>query len=262
MTFEGTHRAARMRPHSHTFLLIFAAMIGGGCGGAGSGSSESGIEASFSMMNVKSIRNEDTPPAHDGQTFYTEEGRRIDLENGFISVSVSGLTGCSLTMSDVPGVVGRFFVSSASAHGNAVEAPAGVIDVSETDGTSFDLGILPAVPGNYCGVELELVHLPHNAPGGDHGALVYLAPCYFPQLGETNHSCYQIPVVAAAPAVQLAFPVPMTLNGGNRQVEITVRVEYDTWFDGVDVPALAQGDAQAGQRLLDNIVASFQLADP
>lgn len=254
-------------------LSVCLVAVTSGCGGSGSGSSEPGIEADFSMSNVRSARNQGAPPAEAGQTFYTAEGKRIDLENGFFSVSVVGLTGCSSAMTDFIRALGGFLVASASAHGNAAEAPEGVVDVSEADGSRFALGLLPATPGTYCGVELELLPLPPEARGGDVGALVYLAPCYYPDSGtipdvpgaptqpdEVNHSCYQIPVQAAAPAVRLAFARPLTLDSANRNALITITVEYDTWFDGVDVPALSGGNAQASQKLLDNLAASLRVS--
>lgn len=256
------------------FLGMGAVLLIGvvsGCGGSGSGSFEPGVEAAFSMSNAKSARNQGVPPAEAGQTFYTAEGKRIDLENGFFSVSVVGLTGCSSAMMDFARALGGFLLSSAAAHGNAAEAPEGVVDVSEADGSHFELGVLPVVPGSYCGVELELLPLPADARGGDAGALVYVAPCYYPDSGtipdvpgapmqpdEVNHSCYQIPVQATAPAVRLSFSAPMTLDSANRNAGVSITVEYDTWFDGVDVAALANGDVQASHKLVDNLVASLR----
>lgn len=266
---------ARFQKHRSVTGVLLLALLASGCGGSGSGSSEPGIEAAFSMTNAKSSRNQAAPSVAQGQTFYTAEGKRIDLENGFISVSVVGLNRCSSAMADMIKAVGGFLVSGALAHGNVVEAPEGVIDVGQTDGSRFDLGVLPATPGNYCGVELELelLPLPHAAPGGDQGALVYVSPCYYPDSGtipdvpgvptqpdEVNHSCYQIPVSAAAPVMRLSFATPLGLDSGNRNAKVTVTVEYDTWFDGVDVPALSTGDAQARQTLVDNIASSLRLS--
>ncbi len=253
---------------STTILLVALAAA---CGGSGSGSSEPGIEAAFSMTNAKSARNQAAPPAEAGQTFYTAEGKRIDLENGFLSLSIVGLNACPSALSDVTKVLAGFFVGSAYAHGSAVEAPEGVVDVSKSDGTRFNLGQLPAMPGSYCGVELELLPLPQDAPGGDVGALTYLSPCYYPdsntlaqvpgapvQPDEVRHSCYKISVVTAAPVVRVSFPSPLTLGDGKRNANITIKIEYDTWFDGVDVPALSAGDGHARQKLVDNIAASFR----
>jgi hypothetical protein len=263
-----------MKLRIRLLLSVCFLAVASACGGSGSGSSEPGIETAFTMSNAKSVRNQGAPAAEEGQTFYTAEGKRIDLENGFFSVSVAGLTGCSSALADFARTLGGFLLSSAAAHGNAVEAPEGVVDVSKTDGSRFELGLLPATPGSYCGVELELLPLPHDAPGGDAGALVYLAPCYYPDSGtipdvpgapvqpdEVNHSCYRIPVVATAPVVRLAFASPLMLNSANRNARITITVEYDTWFDGVDVPALATGDSQASQQLMDNLVASLRLSE-
>lgn len=258
----------------HVLLVTLALMLLAACGGSGSGSSEPGIEAGFSATNSKSARNNSMASTEEGQTFYTAQGKRIDLENGFVSLAPVGLVACSSTVATVGRWLGNFLVPQAIAHGSTIEAPAGVMDVAEADGTVLDLGEIPASPGNYCAIELELVRLPVDAPGGDQDGLVYVAPCYYPDSGtiphvpgavvqpdEVNHACYQIPVPGSATILRLQLPSPLALDGARRQAAITVMVEYDTWFDGVDVPSLASGDVTERLKLINNIAASMRVSN-
>lgn len=266
MTFEA-------RPFS--FLLVLLCIgLGTGCGGSGSGSSEPGIEAGFSASNSRSARNAQVPAAEAGQTFYTDAGKRIDLENGFLSIAPLGLVACPTVTATLGRWLGNFLLSSAWAHGSGVEAPAGVMDVAEAEDTVLALGHLPATPGRYCSIELELARLPASAPGANEGALLYVAPCYYPDSGtipdvpglptqpdEVNHSCYQIPVPGPESILRLQLPAPLVLDSSRRRASIRLRVEYDTWFDGVDVEALAAGDAAQRQKLVDRVAASMQLGE-
>lgn len=271
---SGWHMTSRTRSAWTAAVAAVALGLLCGCGSGGSGSSEEGIEVALSLSNARSARNRDVPPAEEGQTFYTAEGKRIDLENGLVNVSVVGLIGCPFALRDALESLGRFLVSSAVAHGNAIEAPEGVLDVSHPDGTILDLGRLPALPGAYCGLALGLNALPSDVPGGDEGALAYLAPCYYPDSGtvpdipgaptqpdEVNHDCYQFSVSGTALEIRLGLPEAMTLDRARRHAALAVTVEYDTWFDGVDVPALAEGDAQAAQAFFGRIAASMHLIE-
>jgi hypothetical protein len=252
---------------------VWVAVISG-CGGSGSGSGsiEAGIEAGFTAMPSRSARNASAPVAEETQTFYTDEGRRIDLENGFISLSVVRLTRCSATVAGLGWGILHALLPAAMAHGNHVEAPSGVIDVVAADGTPFDLGSLPIEPGTYCGVELELTRLPAGTPNTQPDAIAYVAPCDYPdsatlpfvpglpvQPDEFRHECYQISVPGNGALIRLALPEPLALNSMRRSATMTIQIEYDTWFDGVDIPALAQGDTAARQQLLNNMVGSMRL---
>lgn len=212
--------------------------------------------------------------AEHGRTFYTAEDKRIDLLNGLLVLSPVAVTPCdtlSATLWDL-------LMPAAYAHGGHVEAPRGVIDVSAAGELSWDLGAIPLSAGKYCFLDVEVWPLPSDIGPDLSGASLYLAPCWYPDSGtvadvpdadpqpdEVAHTCYQLPVRSQARKVSLDLPSPVELDSGSRTLHLTVAVQYERWFDGVNVPDLASDNAvlraAAEAKLLDNVAASLAVLD-
>jgi hypothetical protein len=208
-----------------------------------------GIHATMAAANGKTASNTEGPATDGAQVFYTREDKRVDLQQGLIVLSTVALAECG-GVASAARRLGRSVLGTAHAHGGLEPAPAGVIDVARDDGTQWELGAVGAMPGRYCGAELELRALPAGSNGA--GSLVFVAPCWYPDSGlarsqpglpfypdELNHTCYEIPVPGGVQVLKVEFPGgPVELGQAKRLLHASARIEYDTWFDGVDVAAL------------------------
>lgn len=255
-------------------LVTVTALTLSACGG--SGSTRAGIDVDVIGIAQGSAPHE--PEAGAAQSGHSEikrfrrgDGLRIDLQLGLLNLVPMELQPCN--------ALARWLerlspLASAYAHGGGDgEAPEGALDVIEEDGTAFGLGEVPTAPGTYCGIVVEIrpgARTPSKHGGeldaGMSGTLINVAPCYYPGTESLSdeeaaaasvHHCLQAKVKTAARRVILPFAEPVTLDGGNRHLGITVVSHYEAWFEGIDFDVLAT-DAVAQALLLDNAAASLE----
>lgn len=248
------------------------------CGG--SGSTRDGIDVDVIGIAQGAAPGESKSAAAESRraeikTFRRGDGLRIDLQLGLLNLVPVELQPCSALTRLFERLAPLNPLASAYAHGGHAggEAPEGALDVMEADGTAFDLGRLPAGPGRYCGIVVELQPGAGTPPkhGGDldtgmGGTLVNVAPCYFPgteslsdeeAAAASSHHCIQAKVMTAARSVTLPFAEPVTLDAGNRSLGVTVVSHYEAWFEGIDFDLLATDAAQQAL-LLDNAAAALE----
>lgn len=272
-------------------VLLVAAVLSVAC--SQNGEREEGIEVGTAAVNEKSAASLAKASAtgadssgevvakHDDdatvQSFNRDDGRKIDLQKGFLNLFPVELAPC--------GVAGLnpFDAILPQAHAHAGEdhpADASIIDVSLADGTVWTLGKLSATPGRYCGLRVAVVPVTSATAAPDEvdmsGSGLYVAPCYFyDDADATRHYCFTLSVAGGAEELLLPFDAPLELNREQRQAALSVHVVYDRWFDGLDLEgypasgtteekaafkASLQADAALKQQLLDNVLASLRVS--
>ncbi|MGH6960537.1 MAG: hypothetical protein ACREE7_08650, partial [Dongiaceae bacterium] len=215
------------------------------------GDSDDGIEAGVAAINQKSTASKAMPAAgaeasgevvakHDHgdttiQTFTRDDGRRIDLQKGFVNLFPVELVRCELAFN-----LWEALLPAAWAHGGAGSTDVSIIDVSQADGTGFALGELSATPGRYCGLRVALVPVASATAAPDEvdmsGSSLYVAPCYFyDDADPTKHYCFTLSVAGGSDELLLDFASPLELDADHRHAELTVAVTYDGWFNGLDL---------------------------
>lgn len=258
-------------------LLLGAALALSACG---SGDSRDGIEAE--VIAVHHTHDADTTAKHSTsnyKTFRREDGMRIDLQRGLLSLSPVALEPCGVDLA----ALGRraldaVLPAAAYAHGGETHA-GGIVDVVEPDLlTVVDLGALPALPGDYCGLVVELLPAPAGAQIETHdGALdiggrsAIVAPCYYPntvgvaelpaERTDDNaalfeHQCIHAAYAGVALRRTLSFAEPLHLDGAHRHLELTLAAVYDRWFESVAMNRLAtdsEEQARFAQQVLDTL---------
>lgn len=236
------------------------------------GSSTEGIEAIVSAI-PQATR---TLAADEHEvTFRRGDGLRIDLQLGLFNLVPTELEPCG---ADLARLLRRLDpIGTASAHGAGEELPATLVSVvGDEVAAGFGLGEIGAEPGTYCALVVEIQ--PGGAEEGKHGgtldesmdgALVNVAPCYYPgtdsdevsdadALAATEHHCIQAKALGEERAVRLPFAHPVTLDRDHRTLGLTVFARYEKWFDGLDFETLAT-DADQQALLADNVAAALQV---
>ncbi|QHS11019.1 hypothetical protein [Sinimarinibacterium sp. NLF-5-8] len=228
-------------------------------------------------------------------TFYRADGLKIDLQQGLISLAPIELTRCQTLSTSLTRWLDQISpLASAQAHaGHDDPTPEGAINVVTDHDT--DLGTLRPQPGDYCGINIMLRALPDTAhdddaaphsarasakhggidhsSGGDPGTpTVRLSPCYYPSTigmtseeaaSVTEHHCIDVEVELPVHDIQRAFtPFPegaVTLDADNTDLAVTLGVQYEDWFNGVDFEQLSTENPNARAQLASNIVESIQV---
>lgn len=255
-------------------LAAAAALTLAACGGGGgSGSSESGIEISLKATTQGTPHHDHGEgDGHASTVFRRADGMKIELELGLLNLVPIELQACdSLAAATLLRALNPLGTAVAHA-GHSGEPPEGFVSVLAADGGETSLGTLSAMPGRYCGLVVELQ--PGGGVSAKHGGeldtdmtdtVLNVAPCYYDgtqglsdaqALAASAHSCMQVKVQTAARRVSLPFATPVTLDGGNKTLALSVVTRYEEWFDGVDFATLA-GNTVEQDRLLDNIAASL-----
>lgn len=272
-------------------LLLTAAVFLAACGQTGE--REEGIEVGTSAVNEKSAESQAKALASDAQasgeviakhdhgdttvqSFYRDDGRKIDLQKGFLNLFPVELVPCGVArFKPFDAILPRAYAHAGEEH----PVDASVIDVSLADGTLWPLGELSATPGRYCGLRVAVVPVTSSTAAPDEvdmsGSGLYVAPCYFyDDADPTQHYCFSLSVAGGSEELLLPFDAPLELNRERRHAELSLHVVYDRWFDGLDLdgyPASGtteekaafkaglQANAGLKQQLLDNVLDSLHL---
>lgn len=246
---------------------------------SGNGEREVGIEASLraTPMGSHTASHDGGGAGHaDYRQFRRADGMRIDLQLGLVNLVPIALEACPTASAGVGRVLAMLNpMGAAVAHaGHGGSPPAGAVNaVAEGEGV-VDLGALIAGPGSYCGLRVALQPGSAAAPkhGGEldtslDGVAINVAPCYYPDtvgVPDTEldsisaHSCVQAKAAAQPRRITLPFSAPVTLDAEHRQLDLTVVLRYEEWFDGIDMTQLADAAAEQA-RLVDNILAAMHV---
>lgn len=219
-------------------LIAVAAFCGALFGCSGNESTE-GIQAHFSMFNLKAKpATDDTSEGTTKQFTRDIDGRQFQLQTGLLNVVPTELVKCSALARIKPL---DFLFPAAYAHGADEAPPSGVLDVSQPDGETIALGKIDLLPGEYCGARIQLQAV-FGAPVDPHavdmnGKSLYVNNCYYYKSGTggeepaATHYCYTLGVTDSSEAHYIAFDTPVTVDAGHREIEAVLVVHYDRWFE-------------------------------
>ncbi len=247
-------------------VVLLSSALGVGCDSGGS--SEPGIQTT-----IKAVAQSGRPHAETGEDarldkliFRRSDGTKIELQVGLLNLVPIELNHCESTagLSVRPLLDALNPVATAYAHGGIDgSAPAGAISVADEEA---ELGRLSAAPGRYCGlvVEIRTSSVPDT---GLSNAAISVSPCYYAGAiglsdeeaeAVTAHHCILSKFSIVPYRFTLPFGSAVTLDSAKRQLDLTVLVRYEEWFDGLDFELL-KADPEEQARLRDNIAAAMHV---
>lgn len=246
------------------------------------GSNEEGIEITLKAVPVGTAAHHHDDAAttaaaksEEVLSFRRSDGTRIDLQLGLVNLVPIELVRCETSTAALLLDYARQLspIGSAVAHGDeGGEAPEGSVSVAVE---ATRLGTLVAKPGEYCKLIVELQPGTEDKSLAKHGgeldtsmdgASVNVAPCYYPgtsglsddeAAAATAHHCVQTKFTGSARRVTLPLVDPVTLDSTHRELELTVALRYEEWFESIDFETLTTDVAQQA-KLADNVAASMQ----
>jgi len=220
-----------------------------GCGQTGS--REEGIVAAIDAVNEKAgarAKHEADPTT---QSFNRADGRRIDLQKGFVNLVPFELEPCGVALQLNPL---DWLLPAAQAHAGEEHEGSGadgaIVDVSLADGTRWELGEVSPPAGRYCGLRVALVPVVAATAAPDavdmSGSGLYLASCYYydSPADASSHYCFKLRLAGGSDDAVLVFAEPLVFDRGRKQARITVRLQYDRWFDGLALDGYPVGGTQ------------------
>jgi hypothetical protein len=225
------------------------------------GQLRSGLQASWSIQTQPI--NHDPQPAGPKQ-WITTEGLEITLTAGWVVPSRADLA----QSCDQPGFVAADWpawlgLGSAQAHIPASPTRLGtptVVDLLAADSEALDLGAINPLPDSYCGSDWGIFAADEDAVGLDQtpqmlGLSVLLQGRYGPE-----QKAFELRSSRSLSPVQRRFPSLETLDTAGEQLHLRLNLAYDTWFDGVDMAALARGEDNAVVQVLQAISNTASVA--
>ncbi len=251
-------------------MMFFALAILSGCGSSSSSSSEA-TRLDLAAAPMAAIG---APQAAGAKTFSNDLGDSITLTRAYLVLWSSTIkTECDASFIVFLERTLDFLLPVASAHTTATPTSTGipyVIDLLATDGVAIEIGSLSPPTNDYCGISLEplaadddTINLP-SAVGDPNmvGKTLYLEGGY--TLAGGGSGSISISTGAALATRNLLLNPLVSISDANRSGEVTLTINYDRWFDSVDLSQLEietatftnPGDLNAG-RVLQNVVDSI-----
>lgn len=264
--------------------LVGLALVSG-CGQTGS--SEEGTKVAAGAVNQKSsaATSAEVVAKHDHgdattQTFSRNDGKKIELQKGFVSLYPVDLEHCGMAirMNPLDWIVPKAYAHAGESHGDG-GGEAGIVDVSMADGSRWELGEFSPPAGRYCGLRVALVPVASATAAPDQvdmsGSGIYVSPCYYydSPADLSKHYCFTLSVAGGSNEAVLIFDQPLELNAQRKNATVTVELLYDKWFDGLALdgyPETGTAEEKAAfksglqenedlkKKLRDNVMASFR----
>lgn len=262
-----SNRSSQMGALKAFALGLAMAGLSVGCGSGGSSSSQAGIEVSVNARLSQSAGSDSAVPVASAgeKQFVNTEGTDIVLSKAYLVLwSVELETNCGNNQFvDLLQRIGGFLISSAEAHSD--EAPnlfsePHVINILGEENTQR-LGAINPSANTYCGVSVEMLNADadaNNLPADVDmmNKSLYLEGTY--QLaGSDTPQSFQVSTGKSLLTASRLFSPALSLDSANLSSDITVKIVYDRWFDGVDVSRISE-DAYL-DLLLNNVSGSIVL---
>lgn len=208
------------------------------------------------------------------KTFNNDLGDTITLTRAYLVLASATIeTSCGPNFSAVLEGVLNFIIPAAVAHTTSTPTSTGephVIDMLDADGATLDIGSLSPPAEEYCGVDIDMLaadsdasNLPTAAGEPDMvGKTLHLEGSY--QLAGGATGSFTVSTGASLASRKILLATLMAISGNNLNGTIIIGINYDTWFNAIDLAALETEtatltnplDPQVNQ-LLQNISASL-----
>lgn len=236
-----------------------------------SGSSSAGTSVSLSA--APSPANAAAMPAG-AKTFNNDMGDSITLSKAYLVISSATIeTTCGASFSAALDGLLDLLLPQANAHTTTTPTSTGVpvvIDLLAVDGGPIGLGSVSPPAGDYCGVDIDMLaadadasNLPTGAGEPDMiGKTLFIEGSYTLFGGGSGVISMSTGSTLINRELLLFFPVMISKNNLNGSIGIAIN--YDTWFDAVDLATLETetatvtnpGDTNVSQ-VLQNITNSI-----
>ncbi|MBT8118102.1 MAG: hypothetical protein KJN89_00170 [Gammaproteobacteria bacterium] len=241
--------------------------------GSSSSSGDSSAVTSVSMRAAPSPANAPVMLAGN-KVFTTAEGHTVTLTKAYLVISSTTIeTTCGANFSAALESVIDVIVPRAHAHTTTTPTSTGVpyvIDLLAADNVSVSIGGMSPAVADYCGVDIDLfaadddaINLPVAAGEPDMiGRTVYIEGSY--SLSGGGAGAIKIDTGATLINRYLQLSALMMISASSPTGSVSLGINYDTWFDAVDLAVLetetavttSPSDANVGQ-VLQNITASI-----
>jgi hypothetical protein len=209
------------------------------------------------------------------KVFTTAEGHTVTLTKAYLVISSTTIeTTCGASFSAALDGVLDIMVPSAHAHTTTTPTSTGVpyvINLLAQDNVAGSIGGMSPAVADYCGVDIDLfaadddaINLPAGAGEPDMiGRTVYIEGTYELVSGAVN-GVIKIDTGATLINRNLLLSALMTISASTPTGAISLGINYDTWFDAVDLELLEietasttnPADTNVSQ-LLQNITSSI-----
>jgi hypothetical protein len=245
-----------------------------GCGGSGGGSSSEagiGVEILAQPQPTPNADNSITALPAGRKEFDNNEGMRIAITRAYLVIgSVVLENNCDssafarIDLQALPRAIVNLLIPSAQAHTSATPTQTGepnVINLLAADLAGVDIGDLAPSADDYCGITVNMSAADEDAVG---------LPEDVDMIGKTLHIEGSASIGSLAPDIALpfviettvallpasiAFDEALTLDSSHRNAAVTLQINYQRWFDGVDFISI--DDVPQQELILNNIRESL-----
>lgn len=251
-------------------VALCASMILAACTET-SGLASGGTSIQLSVTPLPSVNSTQSAGA---KTFSNDLGDSITLTRVYLSIANAELEdSCGLSFIAAAESLFNFFIPGAHAHTETTPTATGephVIDLLAQDGLSINIGTVSPPVADYCGLHLDLlaadadtIGLPTGAGEPDmFGKTLYIEGTY--TLAGGGSGAIHIDTGAALLGRDALLPALVSISSTSRSGIIETGINYDTWFNALDLSALetetaaqtSPTDISVGQ-LLQNVSASI-----
>ena len=242
--------------------------------GSSSSSGDSSAVTAVSMSAAASPANAPLMMAGN-KVFNTAEGHTVTLTRAYLVISSTTIeTTCGASFSAALERVLDVVVPQAQAHTTTTPTSTGVpyvIDLLAADNVPVSIGGMSPAVADYCGVDVDLfaadddaINLPAGAGEPDMiGRTVYIEGSYSLS-GAAGSGNIKIDTGATLINRNLLLSALMMISSSAPTGSVSLGINYDTWFDAVDLAVLETetavttnaSDANVSQ-VLQNITASI-----
>ncbi len=255
---------------SRTLVALGAATILSACtetSGLAAGGTSIAIEAAPSPA-VAALQGAGS------KTFSNDLGDSITLTRAYLVIANAEVeSGCGPNFSAALEGLFDFFIPAAQAHTVATPTATGephVINLLGADNLPAAIGSISPPLANYCGVHLDLLAADSDALGLPTGAgepdmigkTLHIEGSY--TLAAGGSGAISISTGASLLGRDLLLPALVMISNSNRSGTVRFGINYDTWFNAVDLAALeAETAAQTNPtdinvgQVLQNVTASI-----
>lgn len=230
-----------------------------------SGSASAGTNVEISIAPSPAISA--AMPAG-SKTFENDMMDSVTLTKAYLVVSSSTIeTTCDISFTAAIDGLLDIIVPSANAHTTSTPTSTGepyVINILGVDGGLNDIGSLSPPTGDYCGVDIDMfaadedaIDLPDVGAGEPDmiGKTFYVEGAY--TLNDGGIGNISISTGATLINRELLLSALMMISASQLNGSVDLAVNYDRWFDTVDLSLLELGNADELNKVLVNVTDSI-----
>ena len=255
-----------------TRLIVVALFIAGlsACGSS-SGSASSGTQVDINAAPLPASMVMQDAGA---KTFVNDLGDTVTLNKAYLVLSSATIeSDCGVTFTAFAEQLISILISNANAHTTTTPTSTGepyVINLLGTDNSATGIGRLSPPENDYCGVRLDMLAADEdtaNLPTGTGepemiGKSIYIEGSYTLAVGGSG--AIHLSSGAALSNRDLLLSALLLISDNNKDGKIGIGVNYDTWFNMVDLALLESATVTFASpvdpnvsRVLQNIVESI-----